>query len=77
MREIIASARVADASFIQIEQTISEGNSTLASNENMDFFDLIQTAESLRYIVCRKADFAFAKRHNKELPHSRRGRTIA
>jgi hypothetical protein len=46
--------------------TVSEGRPVSSSDQNMDYYNSLQTAYAYRYIVCQQADFALARRFNRK-----------
>lgn len=61
---------------IPLIKAIKTGKPMEATDQNMDFYNYLQTAFSSRFIVCPDANFAVAKDVLRKSPHLRQGVTM-
>lgn len=54
----------------------SEGRPMPSGEQNMDYYNSLQTSWAYRYIVCQQADFKLARCFNRENPALRSGRRL-
>ncbi|MER8646700.1 DUF4238 domain-containing protein [Mesorhizobium sp. M1252] len=76
MRQLLDSARATERPVEELLSAPTEGRLITSNDDNMDYYNSLQTSYAYRYVVCQKADFALAKTLNSENPALKRGRRI-
>ncbi|RUV37509.1 DUF4238 domain-containing protein [Mesorhizobium sp. M7A.F.Ca.MR.148.00.0.0] len=76
MRQLMDSARTTERPAEELIAAPTEGRPISSNDDNMDYYNSLQTSYAYRYIVCQQADFALAKTFNSENPDLKRGRRI-
>lgn len=73
MKEVMDEVRPHLERIENLVSAVDEGRPLDQTDENMDFYNSLQTQFASRYIVCQKADFDLASRYNQEFPKYRSG----
>ncbi|HEY0414299.1 MAG TPA: DUF4238 domain-containing protein [Allosphingosinicella sp.] len=76
MRALLEQMRPAEEWIETLLQNAAEGQPIESNDDNMDYYNSLQTSYAFRYIVCQNGDFGLAKKHNNEFPQFRRGRRM-
>ncbi|UPK10727.1 hypothetical protein IVA93_31735 [Bradyrhizobium sp. 155] len=54
----------------------AEGIPVSSNQDNMDYYNSLQTSFASRYVVCQQADFALARTFCLENPNAKHGRRM-
>jgi hypothetical protein len=73
MKKLMAQLEELERPYEELIVATSEGRPVSSSDQNMDYYNSLQTAWAYRYVVCRQSDFALARGFNRETPSLRRG----
>jgi hypothetical protein len=76
MRTLLDQIRPAEEWIETLLQNAAEGRPIDSNDDNMDYYNSLQTSYAFRYVICQNADFGLAKKHNREFPQFRKGRRM-
>jgi hypothetical protein len=74
MRQLLERVKPLEELADALVNRFEQGRPIPSTEENMDYYNSLQTSYAYRYVVCQKADFDLARRYNKEFPKFRTGR---
>lgn len=72
MKKLIERLSALERPIEELLAAASEGRPVSSNNDNMDYYNSLQTSFAHRYVVCRKGDFTLADRLSRENFTSRR-----
>ena len=73
MRQLLEQIRPAEEWIESLLQNAAEGRPIDSDDDNMDYYNSLQTSYAYRYVACQNGDFDLAKKHNNEFPQFRTG----
>jgi hypothetical protein len=76
MKQLMEQFQLFERGHDELLSTAREGRPVSSTEDNMDYYNSLQTSFANRYVVCQQGDFELARRFNREYPASRRGRRM-
>jgi hypothetical protein len=73
MKELMERFVATDRPAASLLSAVAEGRTVSSNEDNMDYYNSLQTSFASRYVVCQQADFGLAQRFCRENPYARRG----
>jgi hypothetical protein len=76
MKDLMEQFGAPDRPVASLLSAAAESRPVSSNEENMDYYNSLQTSFASRYVVCQQADFGLAQRFCRENPDARRGYRI-
>jgi hypothetical protein len=76
MKELMERFDATDRPAASLLSAAAEGIPVSSNEDNMDYYNSLQTSFASRYVVCQQADFALARTFCRENPNARSGHRI-
>ncbi|ETA72672.1 MULTISPECIES: DUF4238 domain-containing protein [Mesorhizobium] len=76
MRQFLDAAKATARPVEELLSAAADGHPVSSNDDNMDYYNSLQTSFAYRYVVCQQADFALARSFNSDNPALKRGRRV-
>ncbi len=76
MKELMEHFNATDQPAASLLRDAAAGMPVSSNEDNMDYYNSLQTSFASRYVVCQQADFALARKFCLENPDARSGRRM-
>lgn len=76
MKHLLDRVKATERPVEELLSAAAEGHPVSSSDDNMDYYNSLQTSYAYRYVVCQQGDFTLARKFNAENPALKRGRRL-